>query len=219
MKSTVGLLILFVSVTSGILLESGNRNVTKVLKVTNGGQYGYWSAAEYCPPGTFASGFSMKNEADQFNGDDTALNAIKLTCTDTSGHAQLGYQVTSGEGPFGSWSKEEKCQQQSGMHNFLVGFSLQVEGPQGNGDDTSANYIKFRCRNYDDNSSGSELNHPPGNGIWGSYGAWSDTCGRNSAICGLATKVESQQGGGDDTGLNDVIFYCCSDSASGSPLG
>jgi hypothetical protein len=41
-----------------------------------------------------------------------------------SGHAQLGYQVTSGEGPFGSWSSVENCPPST----YFIDFSLQVEG-------------------------------------------------------------------------------------------
>ncbi|XP_045189853.1 vitelline membrane outer layer protein 1-like [Mercenaria mercenaria] len=220
MQHSVVLFILSISVASGFLLETSNRNVTKILKVTNAGRYGYWSNPQFCPPGTFASGFSMKIESNQFTGDDTALNAIRLTCSDDSGHAQLGYQITSGEGPFGSWSKTETCNQQFHASNFLVGFALQVEAPQGAGDDTSANYVKFFCRDFDGNNAETELNRPPGHGNFGNWGEWSDSCDKDSAICGLNTKVESQQGGGDDTGLNDAIFYCCNDdSGSGFPVG
>jgi hypothetical protein len=90
---------------------------------------------------------------------------------------------------------------------------------QGGKDDTSANYIKFNCRDYDGNNHWTELNHPPGRGIWGSFGAFSDRCDAHSAICGLATKVESSQGNGDDTALNDVKFYCCDDSVHGPVVG
>ncbi|XP_053381966.1 vitelline membrane outer layer protein 1 homolog [Mercenaria mercenaria] len=101
-------------------------------------------------------------ESNQFTGDDTALNAIRLTCSDDSGHAQLAYQIISGEGPFGSWSKTETCHQQFHASNFLVGFALQVEAPQGAVDDTSANYVKLFCRDFDGNNAEKELNSPPG---------------------------------------------------------
>jgi hypothetical protein len=60
MKSSILFLIYGISVVNALVLQSGKRHVTKELFVANGGQFGYWSAPEYCPPGTFASGFSMK---------------------------------------------------------------------------------------------------------------------------------------------------------------
>ncbi|VDI46185.1 Hypothetical predicted protein, partial [Mytilus galloprovincialis] len=55
-----------------------------------------------------------------------------------------------------------------------------------------------------------DLSYPPGYGPYGSYGEWSDACPVNSAICGIKTKIHSNQGEGvDDTALNDVKFFCC----------
>lgn len=54
-----------------------------------------------------------------------------------------------------------------------------------------------------------ELAKSPGEGDWGEFGEWSETCGPYEAICGIRTKVEEHQYGLDDTALNDVIVYCC----------
>ncbi|KAH3807614.1 hypothetical protein DPMN_135960 [Dreissena polymorpha] len=51
-----------------------------------------------------------------------------------------------------------------------------------------------------------------GGGRWGSWSPnWSNTCPEHSGICGITTKIESPQGLGDDTSLNDVKFFCCDD--------
>ncbi|KAL3837152.1 hypothetical protein ACJMK2_022530, partial [Sinanodonta woodiana] len=70
-------------------------------------------------------------------------------------------------------------------------------------DDTAANYVKFMCRDIKSDRHQYELVHPPGQGNWGDYGGWSESCPVNSAICGIQTLVEEPQCNGDDTGLND----------------
>ena len=44
---------------------------------------------------------------------------------------------------------------------------------------------------------------------WGAWGA-AVHCEAHQYVCGLMQRVESSQGKGDDTGMNDIKFYCCS---------
>ncbi|XP_045182926.2 vitelline membrane outer layer protein 1-like [Mercenaria mercenaria] len=211
MKYFLSLLVIVASTRYGSSIGNLNttRTVVKELTVSNGGNYGFWTPEQFCPEGTFALGYNMKIEGNQFAGDDTALNAIRLICGDLSGHLKVGADITSGTGPFGTWEKTETCNEPYHDANFLTAFALQVEAPQGSGDDTSANYVKFYCRDLDGHNAETELVRAPGVGYWGSFGEWSQSCDNSTAICGLATKVEPVQGGGDDTSLNDAVFYCC----------
>jgi len=36
------------------------RSITQVLSVTNGGPWGTWRREEFCPEGTYATGFELK---------------------------------------------------------------------------------------------------------------------------------------------------------------
>ncbi|XP_075421446.1 vitelline membrane outer layer protein 1-like [Ascaphus truei] len=175
-------------------VESHNEELG-VISVSNGGQWGEWGPIESCPLGYSASGFTLKVEKSQgLIGDDTGLNGISLQCT----RPGFAHSVTihSTVGKFGEWQKAIGCED-----GYLKSFSLKVEPPQGAGDDTAANNIKFTC---------SDKSILEGHGTkWGKYGAWSTDC--LTAICGLQTRVEPAQGVGDDTALNDVRFICCNE--------
>lgn len=168
---------------------------------SNGGQWGSWTRSVFCPTGSYAAGYTMRVEPPQGGGnnDDTALNAIRLYCRFPNRSDTV--VVEPHPGFWGTWVEGRNCS----PNNFMTTFNLKVEPFQGGGlgsgrDDTAANSVAFRC------SSG-EVIEAEGGG-WGNWGREIGGPAR-SAICGVAVKVEPQQGSGDDTALNDVAFYWC----------
>ncbi len=161
-----------------------------------GGPFGQWESLERCPFGQWAVGVSLKIEASQGGGDDTALNGIQLRCGAPTNVASA--TISSGVGGWGSWTNWIQCD-----NGFINRATLRIEPSQGGGDDTGAVDADFYC------SSGTRLWHSGPHFSWGDWKTL-QSCPDGTAICGLQTKVERDQGGGDDTALNDVTFYCCS---------
>lgn len=71
------------------------------------------------------SWFSLQIEDYQQGGDDTALDAVLLRCEGLEG--TFGGDIGSGESNWGKWLGLTNCDNQAGLHHFIVGFQLQVE--------------------------------------------------------------------------------------------
>ncbi|XP_037031245.1 uncharacterized protein LOC119070841 [Bradysia coprophila] len=165
-------------------------------RITN---WGDWGAADFCPEGSYVTGFDLKIEDNQGGGDDTAVNSIKLICTNLKGVYQK--DIVSSEGSWGNYRGRKYCP--NGLGN---GFELRSESGQGRGDDTAGVDFNLICANSDGSSTiirGGEIL---------TYGDWRTTnrmCPPQTAICGIRTQVERPQGSGDDTALNNVDLACC----------
>ncbi|XP_043090328.1 vitelline membrane outer layer protein 1-like [Puntigrus tetrazona] len=181
--------------SAGIRFQrSIDRHYRMEMSVPNGGGWGSWGHRDMCPIGTWAAGFSLRVEDPVGEGDDTALNGIRLHCVHSSNSYHSYASVQSDVGSWGRWTEIKWC-----PSGFLIGFQLRVEPSQGNGDDTAANNILFKCTQGSLAGEGTN---------WGFWGDWSQTC-EGRGICGLRTRIEGPQGRGDDTALNDVRMFCC----------
>lgn len=77
------------------------------------------------------------------------------------------------------------------------------------GDDSAANAMKVLCSSLDSTYT-YVLEARTDSITWGMYGEYSESCDPNTAVCGIQTKVEGDQGSlSDDTAVNDVRLYCC----------
>ena len=117
--------------------------------------------------------------------DDSALNAIRLTCSDGE---EL---ITNNEGEFGTWWPKLHSKNKIG----ISGVALRSEKP--GGDDTAGNGIRFKDQDGKIYSPGD-----------GHFGKWSSGfCPNGTIVTGFRTKVEPKTHG-DNTALNDVDFIC-----------
>jgi hypothetical protein len=191
-----GLALSLITGTLTATAASFRNDITGIKTAPNGGPWGGWSTAIYCPAGSYVRGYSMRVEENQGRGDDTALNAVALYCYNRAGI--MVERIVPDQGIWGSWREGKNCQNGT----YATAFKLKVEGGQGNGDDTAANSVKFSC------SNGAEI-EASGGGAWGSWTTNWVTGWPNSAICGVRAKFEGNQGKGDDTALNNLEFVWC----------
>ncbi|XP_036443929.1 vitelline membrane outer layer protein 1-like [Colossoma macropomum] len=101
---------------------------------SDAGSWGVWTEPKYCPSGMLIS-FQLRVEGHQGDGDDTAANNIKFQCSGIQ--LELVGEGTSW-GEWGGWSTH--CRGKG-----ICGIQTKVEPPQGSGDDTALNDVKFFC--------------------------------------------------------------------------
>ena len=144
---------------------------------------------ERCPEGGYATSFSAQNEKAQGPLDDTALNSICLLCNNNA-------KVCSSLGSWGKFHYSEKSE--AGFN----GANFKREPDQGwPYDDTEGVDIKMY---HDGDCFTVEGGHE-----WGEWQGM-QRCNQGERICALRTQVEPPQGGNDDTALNGVELWCCS---------
>ncbi|XP_062861110.1 vitelline membrane outer layer protein 1 homolog [Trichomycterus rosablanca] len=119
---------------NGIALQCTNSSKPKPVMISStAGSWGYWGKKFSCPDGVLKA-FSLRVEADQVLGDNTAVNNIRFLCT---GNQEL---VGNGRswGTWGSWSKA--CPGKG-----ICGIQTKVQEYQGSHDDTALNDVHFYC--------------------------------------------------------------------------
>jgi hypothetical protein len=170
--------------------------------VTNG-DWGSWaSCPSNCPEGSFAYGLRLKVDpwTPAVFVDETAVNAVRLNCNNRVSGAWTANAESTVSG-WGSWWDISMCP--GGTNVPLVGGKAEYESP-GHSDETTLNHLWGRCGA----TTASDL---PVQGASG-YGSWRTPvdCPTGTAVCGITTRVESNQGVlGDDTALGGVRYECC----------
>lgn len=191
------LLVLLFSIEEMVLCT----NVTRWIESPRLTDWGTWKEEEMCPPNSMVSGINLKIEPSLgYAGDDTGLNGIKLTCTTMDGLDAA--DIVSGEGPMGFYRGKKYCKS-----GFATGFQLRSEPNRRRGDDTAAVDMKLLCTPSHTNGKTTEL---IGGGVL-TFGEWTEqqNCPPQTAICGIRTQIEAEQGNGDDSSLNNVDLACC----------
>ncbi|WP_122266596.1 metallophosphoesterase [Pseudomonas syringae] len=109
-------------------------NNNQVLRSEEAG-WGDWTAIVRCPSGKAVDGFQLKMEAHQGNGDDTAVDSVRLVCEGDQ------YIAAPYDTNYGVWRKTYRCP--TGM--VATGFETRVEIYQGSDDDSALNGMRMRC--------------------------------------------------------------------------
>ncbi|KAH0625149.1 hypothetical protein JD844_033301 [Phrynosoma platyrhinos] len=105
------------------------------LKVINVLKWGGWSEIQMCPPPHHLLSFSLRVETPQGFRDDTAVNNIRFLCSDRTVLEGNSHEW----GHFGPWSR--RCHGDT----FVCGIQTKVETPQELEDDTALNDLRLFC--------------------------------------------------------------------------
>ena len=172
----------------------------KPLIKSNRGRWGSW---QHCEVGEYVKAMWVKAEKHQKDGDDSAVNGIRLQCSD-------GKNLNSAEGAKGEWSQlfkyrtegmyEEGYDPYKPYQNEIVSVYVRSMPPcTGNCDNEGVSGLRFKHLDgrYYQSPDGSQyctLGHSKWdvrcefvsyNGIWGSA-----NCPPGTAVNGFRTKAE-----------------------------
>ncbi|XP_060575114.1 vitelline membrane outer layer protein 1 homolog [Ruditapes philippinarum] len=155
-------------------------------------------------------GFNMMyDDNDAKEADRTGLNVINISCANRKGtRVKNQRSVQSPLGGRGHWTGDVICPRSNGIPLFLQSFELMVHEPKQSEDDTKANVVRFTCRDSHWKQQPKSIEKHIA-GAKGQFGKSSEKCPKDSAICGLQSRVEGHIHHGDNTALNDVRFFCC----------
>ena len=102
-------------------------------KTIHEGLWGDWSNTVLCPTGSFISGLQFRYE-DRMNGDNTALNGLRIRCDDPSARWQEVHP-----GIWGVWKSQVSF---TSPKRLICGARSRFQPHIGNGDDTGMNGLE-----------------------------------------------------------------------------
>jgi len=115
---------------NGIQLYCNDGSITNRIY----GYWGTWRAWQTCGGNHHVTEFNVRSERSLGRPDDTAANDVEMRCTNS--------QYLYGHGmSWGTWVGFRSCSHGA----FLCGVQARIERPQGRGDDTALNQLKFIC--------------------------------------------------------------------------
>ena len=149
--------------------NTGNCCISPIIVAPVLSNKGTWGDWESCAPGHHVIGMWLRIEGKQGSGDDTALNAIRLKCSDDK-------ILISKEGTWGDWKPWSGTSSEEGIECLWLGY----EEPCHDCDRTGANGVRFRASN--------KAIYKPGDGPWSEV--WGEAaCPDGTVVTGFRTKV------------------------------
>ncbi|KAE9547280.1 hypothetical protein FO519_009508 [Halicephalobus sp. NKZ332] len=184
----------------GALVWPSDSVIVKSRTFTN---YGEWYDMEYCPDGMYAMGVNAKYDKDTV--DITYLNGVAFYCEPLNSLSYTHkHRITSGVGPFGEWGHFDSMQY-CPQDKAIVGFYLYT-GTHTIADDTGAIHFIALCGYPFSSRDPSDWKLE--DKVISDLPIYKYFCPEGYAINGIQTQVESAQGMGDDTGLNNINVNC-----------
>ena len=103
-----------------------------------GGNWGGWKGWAMCSDGKYMAGARVRFEGSQGWGDDTALNGLEILCVEPDDCWSNSEIKTVYSGLWGDWKPWNSVDSK-----LVKGAQVRYEDPQGGGDDTALNGIRF----------------------------------------------------------------------------